>query len=316
MKTDKILVLKPVYWSSLIFLMTQALTLLIAWRENPFLQQNNIYVPSQPTEPITFWPGPATNPSGGVVQTPVVSSLGPILIYFFTAIIVLGIILFIIPASTLRLILKALFAFLFGWGIFIVLVLWLPFYATVAVAVIMSLLWFFIARIWLHNIVMLLALVALGAVFGRFISPWTSMIMILVISLYDFLAVRFGYMLWMVKKISGATTPPAFIIPHHIAEWNSSTREPSVIGITETKTESRLYSIVGGGDIGFPTLLVSSIYFADGLFNAVIVALFSLIGLVGAYWIQSAFFKGKPVPALPPIAFTSLIGLALITAIL
>ena len=44
-----------------------------------------------------------------------------------------------------------------------------------------------------------------------------------------------------------------------------------------------------------------------------VVAAFSLVGLLGAYWIQAKFAKGKAVPALPPIAVMSLIGLALVS---
>jgi hypothetical protein len=74
----------------------------------------------------------------------------------------------------------------------------------------------------------------------------------------------------------------------------------------------RKYSILGGGDIGFPLLLSSSVYFTYGLNNALLVAMFSLFGLVSAYWIQTTFIKGKPMPALPPIAVLSLVGLLIV----
>jgi hypothetical protein len=59
-------------------------------------------------------------------------------------------------------------------------------------------------------------------------------------------------------------------------------------------------------------LLVSSIYFAHGLADGLIVAGFALVGLIGAYFIQAKFLKGKAMPALPPIAVMSVIGLVLI----
>jgi hypothetical protein len=43
-----------------------------------------------------------------------------------------------------------------------------------------------------------------------------------------------------------------------------------------------------------------------------IIAGFSLVGLIGAFVIQSLFLKGKPMPALPPIAISSLIGLLIV----
>jgi len=46
-----------------------------------------------------------------------------------------------------------------------------------------------------------------GRSIRRFISPWTAMVVTGACD-YDFLAVRFGYMMWMVKKMSGSSTLP------------------------------------------------------------------------------------------------------------
>ena len=102
---------------------------------------------------------------------------------------------------------------------------------------------------------MLLAMVALGEVFGRFISPWTAMVLLLALAIYDFLAVRFGYMLWMVKKMSESTTLPAFIIPYKFSDWKGSLKKSDVNDLIEQKAEERKYSILGGGDIGFPVFI-------------------------------------------------------------
>jgi len=61
-----------------------------------------------------------------------------------------------------------------------------------------------------------------------------------------------------------------------------------------------------------PLLLISSVYFAGGLSPSVAIAAFALLGLAAAYWIQATFLKGKPMPALPPIAATPLIGLPIV----
>ena len=68
----------------------------------------------------------------------------------------------------------------------------------------------------------------------------------------------------------------------------------------------------GGGDIAFPLLLTASVYFARGLGSSLIIAAFGFAGLVMAYLIQSFILKGKPIPALPPIALLSLIGLLIV----
>jgi presenilin-like A22 family membrane protease len=141
------------------------------------------------------------------------------------------------------------------------------------------------------------------------------MILLSVLAIYDFLAVRFGFMMWMAKKLSLSTTLPAFIIPYRQSDWAANLKKSDISNLTEQKAEERKYSILGGGDIGFPVLLAASVYFSRGVRDGIIVAAFSLVGLIGAYWIQATFQKGKAVPALPPIAIMSIIGLALVSFI-
>jgi presenilin-like A22 family membrane protease len=68
---------------------------------------------------------------------------------------------------------------------------------------------------------------------------------------------------------------------------------------------------LGGGDIGFPLMFAVSIFFAANLASAILVGFFALIGVVSAYLTQLLWLKGKPMPALPPITFLSLIGFLL-----
>lgn len=305
----------PVYWGILFFIAAQILTFCIVSRMDGFLQTNHIYIPPQSSpETISWWPQPppATPLPGAEAPAPFWASLGPILIYFFAVVIVMGIVLFLIPMSALRNVLRVMFAFLFAWGFFIALVFWIPVTIAVTVAVVVGLTWLFVPRVWLHNVAMILAMVSLGAVFGRMISPWTAMILLLVIAIYDFFAVRFGYMVWLTKKLSESNTLPAFFIPRSMSQWKDRLKENGIAKLVEEKPSERNFSILGGGDIGFPLLLVSSIYFAYGFTNAILVAVFSLVGLIGAYWIQAVFIKGKPMPALPPIAILSLLGILIV----
>ena len=144
-------------------------------------------------------------------------SLWPILVYFFAVVAVVAIILFIIPLSKLRLFFRILFAFMFAWGVFIVTYFLVPdpatYPAAYALAGVFGLLWFFWAKVWLHDLLLLVALSAAGAVFGFIFSPWTFMIFMLIIAVYDVLAVRFGLMVWMADKLSGTTSLPAFVFP-------------------------------------------------------------------------------------------------------
>jgi presenilin-like A22 family membrane protease len=303
--------LNTVYLGLLLFVVAEILILLVAPRIDPFLDENNIDIPTQPPAPIAWWPGEVTLPSGEVIDVPANSALGPILLYIFVAVIVLGITLYKIPLAALKVLLRLLFALLFSWGAFIATIFYVPLPVAVAIAVALGTVWFLIPLVWLHNLVLVLAVSSIGAVFGRFISPWTAMAIILALAVYDFLAVRFRFMLWMADRLSQVNALPALIIPKSYSEWNLNLkkREQKII---ELNPAERDYSILGGGDIAFPCLLTASVYFARGFEAAAIIAAFGLLGLISVYVIQAIFLKGKPMPALPPIAAFTLIGLLII----
>ncbi len=281
--------LSPVLSGSLILVISQAITLLVVFQEKEFVEVNQIPSPQ------------------ATLELP--------LAYFFGAVVVLGLILFLIPLSKLKILLKALFTFLFSWGIFIVLALYLPVYGAASVAIAAGLLWFFSPRVWLHNLLLMLAVVSVGLVFGYVLTPWTAMASMVVISVYDVLSVRFGHMMWMAKKLTDSDVLPAFVIPVGMSNWNLNLKGLGFKKLFDDKAEKE-FSMLGGGDIGFPLLLTVAIFFNYGIGKAIIVSAFSLVGLIGAYWIQSAFLKGKPMPALPPISFASLIGFLLVSYVI
>jgi presenilin-like A22 family membrane protease len=312
MSTKKPVKLNTVYWGLLLFVLAQTLILLVTFRIDPSLDEKNIYVPSQPSETISWWPGEVTLPSGQVIEVPAHSSLGPVIIYILAAATVLGISLSLIPPTALRLVLRLLFALLFSWGAFIATVFYLPLPLAITMAVALGTFWFLIPLVWLHDLALILALTSLGAVFGHFITPWTAMVLILLLAIYDFLAVRFGFMLWMADRLSQIKALPALIVPKNHSEWSLNLKKHGD-KIIEANAAGREYSILGGGDIAFPGLLTASVYFAQGLAPGAIIALFGLLGLVSAYAIQATLLKGKPIPALPPIAAFTLVGLLIIS---
>ncbi len=273
--------------AALIFILSEVLTLYIAFREKGFVEANQITSPQV--------------------------SLELPLAYFFGVVVLMGLILFLIPVSKLRIALKIMFTLLFSWGTFIVLALLVPFFAAAAfTAIVGGLIWLFSPRVWLHNVLMVLALVSAASVFGFILSPWAAMSSMLVISIYDVLAVRFGYMMWMAKRLSQSEALPAFIIPRGISTWNLNLRGTGFKRLFESEAGEREFSILGGGDVGFPLLLVVSVFFAYGFTSSLIVGVFSLLGLISAYLIQLFFLRGKPMPALPPISFLSLVGFLII----
>jgi len=278
---------------------------------DPFLDERDIYIPSQPPVTVSLWPGEVTLPSGEVTEVPAHSSLGPVLIYVLAAAGVLGLTLYLIPPTALKFVLRLLFALLFSWGALVATVFYLPLPLARAIAVVFGTFWFLIPLVWLHDMVLILAVSSLGAVFGRFITPWTAMAIILALAVYDVLAVRSRYMLWMADRLSQIEALPALIIPKKYSEWNLNLKKQE--RIIQVDPADREYQILGGGDIAFPCLLTASVYFAQGLAPGAIIAVLGSLGLVSVYAIQAIFLKGKPIAALPPIAVFTLVGLLIIS---
>jgi len=276
----------PILWSSLVLVISQIFTIFTAFRERDFIETYQITPPQVP--------------------------LGIPVAYFFGAVVLLGVFLLLIPTSKLRMAMKIIFALLFSWGMFIGLGFSLPVALAAIISITGVLLWFFQPLVWLHNLLMIVTLVSVGSVFGFLLSPWTAISFMLVVSVYDLLAVRFGYMMWMAKKLSQSDALPAFVIPRTISDWNLNLKAAGFTKLFEGESAEREFSILGGGDIGFPLLLVVSVFFAYGFTKSVIVAAFSLLGLICAYLIQMLFLKGKPMPALPPIFLASLVGFLIV----
>jgi presenilin-like A22 family membrane protease len=279
MKRSKI---TPFLWGGLTIMAGLALMLSIAPRQQEYIESHGITPPS------------------------VSSGFG--IAYFLGVVALMALVLFLIPVSKLKLVFQLLFTLMFGWGVFIIAVLTLPYAAAYPLAIIAGIAWLLWARVWLHNLVLLIALAAAGSVFGSLFSPWAFLTVMLVIAVYDFLAVRFGFMVWMVDRLSETVTLPAFIYPKKIKEWALSLKTVRVKELAAKPSDEREYSLLGGGDIGFPLMLVSSVYFVSGLNDALVVGAFALAGLMSAYLIQLVWLKGRPIPALPPIAFFCLIG--------
>jgi len=275
--------LHPFYLSGCILILCLAITFPVALQFKDFLGQQQISLPEV--------------------------SLELPLIYFLGVVVLLGLVLFLIPVSKLAVVFKMVFVLLFSWGVFIVLGFSLPVIAASLISVGVAMLWFFRPKVWLHDLLLILTLAGMGTVFGFMLAPWTALIFMVVISIYDILAVRFGYMMWMAKKLSQLETLPAFILPQYRTGWNLDLKETR---LTEDESSERWFSILGGGDIGFPLLLTVSVFFTYGVMSLLILAAFSLLGLATAYWIQAVFLKGKPMAALPPITFACLVGFLIV----
>ncbi len=290
-KPERKVSLQPVIWSSLLLISGLAILFYYLYpRVAAYIDENQITVPQ--------------------------ASIWPILIYFFSVVVVLGVVLFFIPVSKLRLVMRLMFALLYTWGMFVILGLVLPLWATLTISAAAGILWFLFPLVWLQNILLLLTLVSIGAVFGTVVPPWTVVWVLLAISIYDIVAVFAGYMMWMAKKLSESDTLPAFVLPKKTRDWALNLKGSTVNKLFDDENAERDFSLLGGGDIGFPLIFVASVFAVYGFSDALIVGIAAFIGLLFAYFLQIYLLKGKPLPALPPICLVAFLGFLLVTYII
>lgn len=103
-------------------------------------------------------------------------------------------------------------------------------------------------------------------------------------------------MVAMAKEMIEKKVIFGFIIPKELKYFKD--------GLDKVKPASN-FMILGGGDVIFPSLLAISVI-PQGFLQALIIIVFSLAGLFLTYWIFSK--EKESLPALPPIAFCSILG--------
>lgn len=166
-----------------------------------------------------------------------------------------------------------------------------------------------IRNVFTHNIGIVLGVAGIGSVLGLSILPKTVVIIMIVLSFYDVVAVYITkHMVSMAKNMMEAGAIFGFIIPSEIK------------GLFLNKQEAQAqmgekFMILGSGDVGLPVVLVSSMV-QYGVVGAIIVAIFSLVGLLATHLIFVNQKERKPMAALPPIATMSIIGYLLVLFLL
>ncbi len=161
----------------------------------------------------------------------------------------------------------------------------------------------FIRNVLVHNIGIVFGVAGVGFLLGLSISPWTAVIIMVILSFYDIISVYVTkHMVKMAKAMmeSGATF--GFIIPSRMSGFFFHKKEAQTqVG------QSGQFMILGSGDIGLPVVLASSVV-RYSLNGAITVAAFSLAGLFVTHLIFVNQRERKPMAALPPIATMSIIG--------
>ncbi len=154
-----------------------------------------------------------------------------------------------------------------------------------------------------HNVGIILAVAGIGSLLGLAIYPATVIVIMIILSFYDIIAVYVTkHMVKMAKAMMESGAIFGFIIPSQVSGFFSHKQEAQIQAAAGGQ-----FMILGSGDIGLPVILASSVV-RYSLGGAVVVAVFSLAGLFITHLIFVNQKERKPMAALPPIATMSIIG--------
>jgi len=250
---------------------------------------------------------PPPNFGGGQkVNIPQISFPQFILNFLLATLFILLILRFVKFEKEKGTIFKILFILAVSLGGLLFLETWLPEHLSLIFVFVLIFWWLKKPSVLIQDLLIVLGIAGTGSILGLSLNPLMVIALLIIFSIYDFIAVyKTKHMVRMAKAMLESRAILAIVIP------------PNIFGFRESLEKIQpggKFLILGGGDIAFP-LIFSVSLIPSGIFNSLIVALFSLIGLFASFWFFTKQKERKPIPALPPIAFFSIIGY-LITKIL
>ena len=168
-------------------------------------------------------------------------------------------------------------------------------------SVVLLLAFFFYRNVLLHNIAIILGICGISMVLGLSLTPKAVVILLIVLSFYDIIAVyKTKHMIKLAKSMIESGAIFGFVIPSSMAGFLASSREAQA-------QAGGQFIILGSGDIGLPLIMICSLI-PVSIGMAIITAFFSLIGLFFTHLIFINQKSRQPMAALPPIATMTVIG--------
>jgi len=233
------------------------------------------------------------------IDIPQIPFLQFIIQFFLATLFIYLLIHFIKLKKQKSTIFKVLFVLAVFWGGMLVINSWIPGTPSFLLMGFLIIWWWKKPLILIQDLCIMLGIAGAGSMLGLAFSPEAVIIFLIIFSIYDLIAVyKTKHMVEMAKEMIKSKAILGMIIPPDFSGFQES--------LKEIKPGGR-FLILGGGDIVFPLFLCSSLI-PSGIFNSLIVAFFSLFGLFVSFWFFVSQKKRKPIPALPPIAFFSILG--------
>lgn len=186
----------------------------------------------------------------------------------------------------------------------------------VPLAIIFTYLKIFKRNLIAHNLSELLIYPGLAVVFLPIVNLLLVIILLIIISVYDMIAVwKTKHMIKMAKfQVNELKLFTGFLIPYIRKEDRIKIEKIKTMKLSDKQKNQRLkkekihvqIAALGGGDVAFPMIFVGVILLSLGLLPAIITILTTALSLVLLLFFSE---KGKFYPAMPFLSIGCLIGL-------
>lgn len=233
------------------------------------------------------------------IEIPQISPSKFILYFLFATLFIFLIIRFLKFKTGRGVIFKTLFVLAVFFGGLLFFEAWFPEPIPFIILSLLIFWWLKKPSILNQDLLMIFGMAGVGSILGLSLRPEFIILLLIIFSIYDFIAVyKTKHMVEMAKEMIEQRAILALVIPPSISGFQESLEKIEPGG---------KFLILGGGDIVFP-LLFSASLIPTGILNSIIVAVFSSIGLFVGFYLFTKQKVRQPVPALPPIAFFSIMG--------
>jgi len=179
------------------------------------------------------------------------------------------------------------------------LAIWFSPFISAFIAVLLLILFWLFNNVFLQDLVMVLTFAGVGAVLGISLAPGTVILILVILSFYDIIAVyKTRHMVELAEAMIQSRAIFGFVVPATFGGFKERMAQVA---------PGEQFMILGSGDVILPLLLSASLV-RISLNQSVIVAFFSALGLFLMHLIFTNQKIRRPMAALPPIALATIIG--------
>lgn len=153
--------------------------------------------------------------------------------------------------------------------------------------------------VWLHDLILVLTLPGIAALLGASLNPWTVVLILIIMSVYDYVAVyKTKHMVRMANAMISGRAIFAVIFSEHWRGFKSHLNEVH---------PGEGFMMLGTGDFVFPLIMVAAAYAISPVAGWLVFA-FAFLGLLLMHLIFVSQKVRRPMPALPPLAAFAILG--------